>query len=105
MMQFYDLDAGGSLSYEEFLKFILPCDKPDLREEACLRKTYKPNFKAGEKLHPSVEKAMHEYFEREITCHVKIEMLKKALRLCPDWDCRAAFNMIDSQGQGYISHP
>lgn len=26
LMQFYDLDGGGSLSYTEFLKFILPCD-------------------------------------------------------------------------------
>jgi Ca2+-binding EF-hand superfamily protein len=32
MMQFYDLDAGGSLSYDEFMKFILPCDNIELRE-------------------------------------------------------------------------
>lgn len=35
MMQYYDLDGGGSLSYDEFLKFILPCDDTDLRAEAC----------------------------------------------------------------------
>ena len=32
LMQFYDLDGGGSLSYNEFLKFILPCDDEELRE-------------------------------------------------------------------------
>ena len=31
-MQFYDLDGGGSLSYNEFPKFILPCDNEELRE-------------------------------------------------------------------------
>lgn len=105
MMTFYDLDNGGSLSYNEFMKFILPCDNEKLREEACLRKTYKADIKAGKKLHPSVEKAMVEYFEREITCHKKIELLKKALLLCADWDVKAAFNLIDSQKQGYLSHP
>lgn len=84
------------MSYNEFMKFILPCDKPELREEACLRKTYKPDFKAGAKLHPTVEAAMYEYFDREINCHVKMEMLKHAIRKCPDWDTKAAFNLIDS---------
>ena len=28
MFQFYDVDSGGSLSYDEFMKFILPCDEP-----------------------------------------------------------------------------
>ena len=35
MMQFYDLDGGGSISYNEFMKFILPCDNGQLREDAC----------------------------------------------------------------------
>jgi len=35
MMQFYDLDGSGNLSYNEFLKFILPCDDAQLREDAC----------------------------------------------------------------------
>ena len=39
MMQFYDLDTGGTLSYNEFLKFILPCDNTEIRAEACQRKT------------------------------------------------------------------
>ena len=48
---------------------------------------------------------MAEYFERELNIHIKIEMLKKVLHSQPDWNCKAAFNTIDSQGQGYISHP
>lgn len=79
LMSFYDLDNGGSLSYEEFMKFILPCDNTKLREEACLRKTYKVDLKNGKKLHPSVERAMLEYFERELNCHIKMELLKGAL--------------------------
>lgn len=96
MMQFYDLDASGMLSYSEFMKFILPCDKPELREEACLRKTYKADLKAGQQLHQSVETAIYEFFDRELTLHTKIEMMKHALRKCPDWDAKAAFNIIDS---------
>lgn len=34
-----------------------------------------------------------------------MEMLKKVLHSQPDWNCRAAFNTIDSQRQEYISHP
>ena len=34
-MQFYDLDGGGSLSYNEFMKFILPCDDEEIRADAC----------------------------------------------------------------------
>lgn len=105
LMQFYDLDAGGSLSYEEFMKFILPCDNMELREEACQRKTYKVNLKAGQKLHSTVEKALTAYLEQELNCHVKMELLKKALHSNPDFCCKAAFNILDSQKQGYLSHP
>ena len=79
MMQFYDLDSGGSLSYNEFMKFILPCDDEEIRADACQRKTYKVDIVNGKALHPTVEKAMAEYFEREINCHIKIEMLKPVL--------------------------
>jgi len=48
---------------------------------------------------------MTNFFEREITTHIKIELLKRALQTSPDWNARAAFNLIDSQRQGYISHP
>jgi len=35
MMMYYDVDGGGSLTYEEFMKLVLPCDNDDLRAEAC----------------------------------------------------------------------
>jgi hypothetical protein len=76
LMQFYDLDGNNSLSYTEFLKFILPCDKEELREQVCQRKTYEVDAKAGKRLHPTVEGAMANYFEAEINCHLKLEMLK-----------------------------
>ena len=76
MLQFYDLDAGGTLGYNEFMKFILPCDDKQLREDACQRKTYEVDIKNGKKLYPEVEKLMADYLEREINCHIKIEMLK-----------------------------
>lgn len=71
----------------------------------CQRKTYKVDIHHGKKLYPAVEQAMVNYFEREINCHIKIEMLKRTLQLQPDWNTKAAFNLIDSQRQGYISHP
>tara|TARA_B110000285_G_C15094162_1_gene600898 strand:+ start:303 stop:599 length:297 start_codon:yes stop_codon:yes gene_type:complete len=97
MMQFYDLDGSGSLSYNEFLKFILPCDDAQLREDACQRKTYKVDIKNGKRLYPAVEKTMTDYFEREMNIHIKMEMLKRAVDMCPDWNTKAAFNLIDSQ--------
>ena len=76
LMNFYDLHANGYLTYEEFLKFILPCDDKNLRADACQRKTFEVDIQHGKKLHPEVEEAMASYFEREINCHIKTEMLK-----------------------------
>jgi len=104
LMQFYDLDGNNALSYKEFLKFILPCDKEELREEVCQRKTYDVDMKAGKRLHPSVATAMADYFEAEINCHLKLEMLKQSLHRCPGWNTQAAFAEVDSQNQGEISH-
>lgn len=95
-MQFYDLDGGGSLSYNEFLKFILPCDDEALREAACTRKTYEVDVARGKRLHPTVEKAMADYFQNEILCHINLEMMKQSLHRCPGWDTLSAFTLIDS---------
>ena len=105
MMSFYDLDHGGSMGYNEFMKFILPCDNADLRTEVCQRKTYKADIVNGKRLHESVEKTMAEFIERECNCHIKLEMIKRNLHHLPDWNCRAVYNLIDSQKQGYVSHP
>lgn len=58
------------------MKFILPCDNQILREQVCLRKTYKLDFLNGERLHESVESGLANFFEKEINIHVKVEMLK-----------------------------
>lgn len=76
MMQFYDLDNSGSIAYPEFMKFVLPCDDAQLREDVCQRKTFEVDVKNGKKLHPSVEQGMADFFERELNVHIKIEMLK-----------------------------
>ena len=104
MMSFYDLDHGGSLSYDEFMKFILPCDDQNLRGDACARKTYPIDIKHGKRLYPTVEKTMADYFEREINLHIKLEMMKNALLKIPDWNFRGAFNLIDVQREGEINH-
>ena len=79
------------------LKFILPCDHYDLRADVCQRKTYEVDIKRGKKLYPDVEKALCDFIEHEINYHIKLEMLKKTLHLCPDWSNRAAFNLLDSE--------
>ena len=96
MIQFYDLDGGGFLTYNEFLKFILPCDDEELREQACVRKTYEVDLSKGSKLHSTVEKSMADYLENEILCHINLEMMKISLHRCPGWDTKAAFNLVDS---------
>lgn len=104
MMQFYDLDNSGSLGYNEFMKFVLPCDDSKLREDVCQRKTFEVDVKSGKKLHPSVEAGLADFFERELNVHIKMEMLKHQLHKCADWNTRAAFNLLDSQRQGSITH-
>lgn len=78
------------------MKFILPCDDKQLRTDACQRKTFEVDIKNGKKLYPLVEKLMADYFEREINCHIKCEMLKRNLHKCKDWNTKAAFNLLDS---------
>lgn len=89
------------------MKFILPCDNLDIRAEACQRKTVigTRDVQKGKKLHPTVESGLTEFLERELQIHIKMEMLKRVLINQPDWNTRAAFNVIDSQKQNYISHP
>ena len=35
MMNTYDIDKNGFLNYNEFLKFVLPRDIPELRADVC----------------------------------------------------------------------
>ena len=51
-----------------------------------------------------MEKGLADFFERELNVHIKVEMLKNHLHKCPDWNNRAAFNLLDSQLTGSISH-
>ena len=78
------------------MKFMLPCDNQQLREAVCLRKTYKLDFENGERLHESVEKALAEFFEKEININIKVEMMKAAIIKSSDWNCNSAFKLLDS---------
>ena len=94
MTQCYDRDNTGYLSYPDFLKMVLPVDNDILREDACQRKTYK--VEPGQRIHPSVEHALADFFERELNFHVKMEMLKYNLHNSVNWNIKSAFNMIDN---------
>ena len=76
MMQFYDLDNSGSLQYDEFMKFVLPCDDAKLREDACQRKVFEVDSNKGKGLHPDVESGLADFFECELNVHIKMELLK-----------------------------
>ena len=96
MVRFYDLNSNGSIGYSEFMKFCLPCTNPALREDVCQRKTFEVDARSGQKLHESVERGLADFFEREINFHIKNEMLKAQLARLPDWNVRAAYNLLDS---------
>ena len=104
MVRFYDLNANGNLSYSEFMKFVLPCNNPALREDVCQRKTFEVDARSGQRLHATVEQSLADFFEREINFHIKNEMLKVQLTRLPDWNVKAAYNLLDSQRQGFVSH-
>lgn len=104
MLDYYDLDNSGSLEYPEFMKFVLPCNNPALREDVCQRKTFEVDAHNGKRMHETVETSLADFFEREMNFHIKNEMLKNQLVRLPDWNVRAAFNLLDSQKQGFVSH-
>ena len=54
MVQYYDIDKNGYITFNEFLMMVLTTENFELREDACQRATYKPQ--KGQFLHPSVEK-------------------------------------------------
>jgi Ca2+-binding EF-hand superfamily protein len=104
VLHFYDFDNCGYLTYNNFIRMILPCDNKELRQDCCQRKTYEVDLKNGKKLHPTVENALADYLEREVGLFIKMEMMKKHLVGQPDWQMKAAFNMLDSQRTGELTH-
>ena len=81
MMQFYDLDNSGSIAYPEFMKFVLPCDDAQLREDVCQRKTFEVDVKSGKRLHPTVEQGLADFFERELKYPLPIEDLIEIINM------------------------
>jgi Ca2+-binding EF-hand superfamily protein len=102
IINYFDIDGDGALSYTEFMQMILPCDNLHLRSEASQRMTGKYDPRMG-RLAPSVERSLTDFLEREINLHLKTEGIKVNMKGRYDWNLNAAFSCCDTTQEGYLN--
>ena len=100
LVQFYDSNQDGVLSYSEFLAMTLPCESQLLRSEA----TQRPNYHVGQfdYLPREVELALTSLLEKELNMHRRIELLKQELEVRYDYSSRSAFKTVDDINYGFV---
>ena len=103
IINYFDIDKDGALSYAEFLQMVLPCDNLVLRSEASQRQTGLYNPMAG-RLSQVVERGLCDFIEREIILHLKIESIKNQLLMRFDWNPNVAFQSCDANHEGFITY-
>ena len=102
ILKYFDTNSDKTLSYNEFLQVMLPCDDMYLRSAA----TQRPNYPVGkyDKLPYVVEKELSSLLDKEVHYHTRIERLKQELTTRYDWSNLSAFDKIDSLREGRLTH-
>jgi hypothetical protein len=80
---------------------VLPCDNLLLRSEASQRPTRTTD---NNRLAFEVERALADFLEREVSMHVKLEVIKQQMIHRPDYTNLNAFNCIDCTNEGVLTH-
>jgi hypothetical protein len=62
LVQYFDADRDGALSYNEFIQIVLPCEDQYLRTTATQRPTY--NVSRYDRLFSSLEREVVSLFEK-----------------------------------------
>lgn len=100
MFRFFDRDNDGLLDFEDFLQLCLPVLDTSLRAKASQRMNYEVN--GDDRLQHNVEFELSRLLEKEIHFHIKVEIEKKELEQCDDFNTVAVFSNIDALNYGYL---
>jgi hypothetical protein len=90
LIKYFDIDLDQALNYTEFMQMILPCDDLRLRSEASQR--HPKGLDDQGRLPEPVERMMVEFLEKEISLHMRMEVMKHELNSRFDWNISSAFS-------------
>lgn len=102
LLNYFDVDQDGQLSYTEFMQMVLPCDNLVLRSEASQREPL--GLDASGQLGQQVERLLAQFFEQEVDLHVKMDQLKAQMHGRFDWSISNIFNCLDATHEGFLSY-
>jgi len=100
LVQFFDSNGNGRLSFQEFLQMVLPCEDNLLRNMTLDR----PSARVGryDHLPRDIELALTSVLEKEIDLQRRLEILKRELEVQYDYSPFAAFRSIDRYNSGRV---
>ena len=100
LVQFFDSNGNGRLSFQEFLQMFLPCEDNFLRNVTLDR----PAGRVGryDHLPRDIELALTAVIEQEIDLQRRLETLKREMESQYDYSPFAAFRSVDRYNSGRI---
>ena len=100
LVQFFDSNGNGRLSFQEFLQMVLPCEDNLLRNMTLDR----PSARIGryDHLPRDIELALTSVIEKEIDLQRRLEILKRELEVQYDYSPFAAFRSVDRYNSGRL---
>ena len=98
LVQFFDSNGNGRLSFQEFLQMFLPCEDNFLRNVTLDR----PSGRVGryDHLPRDIELAITAVLELEVDLQRRLEGLKREMELQYDYSPFAAFRSVDRYNSG-----
>lgn len=94
LVDFFDGDSSRSLSFDEWVQMMLPCEDNFLRDRTMAR--FAPALLRHEVLPRDIEMAMCDVIEKEIALQRSLESLKVDLAGCLEYSPSSAFATVDA---------
>ena len=102
LIQYFDSDCDGMLSYKEAMEVMLPCD--DLVLRAAVSQRQSRDCPTSLMLNCTVERELAFLLEKEIEYHINVEKIKRELICRYDWSVGEAFAKLDCTRQTFLSY-